>query len=281
MARVRGRVVASGWLAGVACLAVLALAACGGGDPEIYAGHGVVRKVLPDDGQVMVEHDDIEGLMPAMTMNFDVPDRELLARLEPGQEIDFALRKQGRQLAIVGAVVAGAREPGGEPGFALAGRDEPAPDFALTDQNGEPLALADLRGRAVLLDFVFTNCPGPCPILTGIQVSLQRKLPEALRGRTWFVSISLDPERDTPEALRTYAAARGADLSQWSFLTGSPEQIDPVLAAYGVGKRLTEDAAIEHVLATFLIDPQGRIAKRYLGLSHEPDAMLVDLEAVL
>jgi protein SCO1/2 len=130
----------------------------------------------------------------------------------------------------------------------------------------------------VLLDFVFTHCPGPCPIQTGIQVSLQKRLPSGLRARTHFVSVSIDPQRDTPEALRAYALARGADLESWSFLTGSEAEVGAVLADYGVGKTI-EEGEIAHNLVTYLIDPQGRIAKRYLGVSHEPEVMLADLRA--
>ena len=133
----------------------------------------------------------------------------------------------------------------------------------------------------MLLDFIFTHCPGPCPILTGIHVSLQKLLPEDLKARTHFVSISLDQERDTPEVLRAYALARGAELAGWSFLTGTSAEIDPVLAAYGVGKSVVGGGGIEHTVATFLIDPSGRIVKRYLGTSHEPEALLQDLRELL
>jgi protein SCO1/2 len=270
------------WL-GIAALA-LALA-CGDGDSGdgLYSAHGVVREVLPDDRQAVIEHDDIEGLMPGMTMNFDVPDPELLAKLAPGQEIDFALRKRGRGYVVVGAEVVGKSGDAAARARSLAAREDRAADFELVDQDGKRVTLAELRGRAVVLDFIFTHCPGPCPILTGIHVSLQRKLPDAVRDRTHFVSISLDPARDTPEALRAYAEARGADLSGWSFLTGSSEQIDAVLKGYGVGKRLPADGEgeIEHTVATFLIDPDGLVAKRYLGLQHEPETMLADLEALL
>jgi protein SCO1/2 len=256
--------------------------ACGQGGGDLHAGRGVVRDVLVDDRQVVIEHGDIPGLMPAMTMNFDVPNPALLARLERGQVVDFALRKHGRAWIIVGAEVVDAAQLGGvAPPGQLAVSDDEAPPFDLIDQDGERVRLEDLRGRAVLLDFIFTHCPGPCPILTGVHVAIQRMLPDDQRERVHFVSISLDPERDRPEVLRAYAKARGADLSGWSFLTGSAEEIDPVLAAYGVGKRLVEGEEIEHTVATFLIDPSGWIAKRYLGLAHEPSEMLDDLLGVL
>jgi protein SCO1/2 len=263
---------------GIACFAL----ACGSDDGELHAGRGVVRDLLVEDRQILIEHDDIPGLMPAMTMNFDVADPALLERLERGQVIDFALRKRGRSYVVIGVEVIEEAKPGGAgPSRALAASEDIAPAFALVDQDGERLTLADLHGRAVLLDFIFTHCPGPCPILTGIHVSLQKLLPEDLRARTHFVSISLDPERDTPEVLRAYALARGVDLAGWSFLTGSPAEIDPVLAAYGVGKSVVGGGGIEHTVATFLIDPSGRIAKRYLGTSHEPEAMLQDLRELL
>ena len=191
-------------------------------------------------------------------------------------------KEVGRSFALVGAEVVEAAGPAGsEGGGVLAAAPDVAPPFDLVDQDGERLRLADLRGRIVVLDFIFTHCPGPCPILTGRNVALQRLLPDSLRARTHFVSISLDPLRDTPEALRAYAEARGADLADWSFLTGPEDAIDAVLAAYAVGKRLPEEGGeIEHVLATFLIDSEGHVERRYLGVSHDPEQMLADLEAL-
>ena len=115
-------------------------------------------------------------------------------------------------------------------------------------------------------------------MLTSSHVTLQRLLPPELRARTRFVSISLDPVRDTPMALRAYALARGADLTGWSFLTGDPDAIALVLKGYGVGSMRRPDGQIDHLVATFLIDAEGRIAQRFIGLEHEPEELLRALE---
>ena len=263
--------------AGRARAALLALAlACGPGGDKAYESVGVVREVRPDLHQIVLEHEDIPGLMPAMTMSFDVPDVALLSTLSAGQKIRFRVTHSGPSYRIVGAETIGSGGDAGTSGGAPAptfagvvGELEPAPPFRLTDQDGRPVALEDLRGKTVLLDFVFTHCTGPCPVLTGLHVDVQRALAPELRAKTQFVSISLDPERDTPEALRAYALKRGADLAGWSFLTGTPAEIEDVLKRYGVGviRRAGEEPA--HLVVTFVIDPQGRIAQRIVGLEQD------------
>ena len=156
--------------------------------------------------------------------------------------------------------------------------DEIAPAFTLTDQEGAAFSLSDLAGKWVLLDFVYTHCPGPCPILTGIHADVQKALPSEVRERVHLVSISLDPARDTPAAMKTYALARGADLSDWSFLTGDASAIRQVLSDYGVGSGVQPNGEIEHLVITFLIDADGQIRKRYLGLEHTPESIAADLE---
>jgi protein SCO1/2 len=105
-------------------------------------------------------------------------------------------------------------------------------------------------------------------------------LPAPLRERVHFVSISIDPIRDTPMALRAYALARGVDLTGWSFLTGPPETVESVMKGYGVGSIRRPDGQIDHLVATFLIDTQGRIAQRFIGLEHEPELLLRALEGL-
>jgi protein SCO1/2 len=99
------------------------------------------------------------------------------------------------------------------------------PDFSLVNQGTEPYGTAQLEGRPWIADFIFTKCPGRCPMLTREMSRLQTEL----RGRGWddvmLVSISVDPENDTPEALTAYADKHSAKLEGWQFLTGTRDGI--------------------------------------------------------
>jgi protein SCO1/2 len=261
---------------------LLALLASGCRESNLHDAHGVVQDVNADYGQVVIAHEDIPGLMPAMTMSFDVPDAELLARLSPGQAIHFQVAFDGRSYRVVSATVLEtdvATAPDAPKLSDAAAERELAPPFRLIDQNANELSLADLRGKVVLLDFIYTSCPGPCPILTGLHVSVQRQLDPALRARVHFVSISLDPVRDNPAALREYARKRGAELSDWSFLTGPPDEVDAAIRAYGIGSARQPDGTIAHLVVSFAIDGEGRIARRFIGLEDvDPARVREELE---
>jgi protein SCO1/2 len=235
-----------------------------------YVGHGTVESVDRAERQAVIAHEAIPGLMDAMTMSFDVPDPAVLERLAPGRRIEFDLEVTKGSFRIVAARAEGSsmgaeRAP---EAASIARESDFAPAFTLTDQNGQSVSLSSLRGRALLIDFVYTHCLGPCPILTAKHVELQRSLPAEARERVRFVSITLDPANDTPEALTRYAKERGADLSGWSFLTGPEPEVAEVVRSFGVGTLRNADGTIDHVVATFLVDGQGRIAKRWLGLEH-------------
>jgi protein SCO1/2 len=264
----------------LAALLVPLAVACGASD--VYTAHGVVREVDRAERQAVIEHEDIPGLMPAMTMSFDVPDDAVLARLEPGDRIEFELQVREKSYRVISARAQGERAGAARAPLvaAMARQDDPAPDFSLVDQHGARVSLADLRGRTLLVDFVYTQCNGPCPILTGLHAELQRSLDPALRERVRFVSISLDPENDTPEALAKYGRERGADLEGWSFLTGPKTEVEDVVRRYGVGTLRAADGTIDHLVATFLVDANGRIARRWLGLDHTVDEMRAEIARV-
>ena len=268
---------------GLALALAAALCACGA---DTYDARGVVRAVRAPERQVTIEHGEVPGLMPAMTMSFDVPDPALLAHLEPGQYVEFRIAKSGSRFEIVALDAPGAAEAGvsgasGDAEDPLAASGDPAPDFALVDQSDRAVSLAALRGKVVLLDFVYTRCPGPCPILTGILSDVRDGLSAADRARVQLVSVTLDPAHDTPAVLREYASKRRIDAEGWSFATGPSADVDALAHAYGVGSIRAPSGEIEHTVATFLIDAEGRIARRYLGTTHDPAAIRADVEELL
>ena len=99
----------------------------------------------------------------------------------------------------------------------------PAPDFALISQDGTPLALSDLRGKVVAVTFIFTMCTETCPVLTPMMSFVQDRLGRDFGEKIAFVSVTVDPERDTPEVLKDYAQAFGANPAGWFFVTGAPD----------------------------------------------------------
>jgi protein SCO1/2 len=267
-------------------LAVVLLILLAGCAPGTHDGVGTVIDVRADLRQIMLNHDDIVGVMPAMTMTFDVANAALLSGIGVGDQVSFELLADGEAFRIVSiAKIEGEqraeKRPTG-PGFAaVIPEEDKAPPFTLIDQDGNERTLDALRGSAVLLDFVYTQCNGPCPVSTSARVQLQKSLPDEIGQQLQLVSISLDPQRDTPDELRRYALERGADLAKWSFLTGDSTAVESVLRSYGVGVVREADGNIQHVVVSFLIDPRGRITRRYFGLDHDTDEFIRDVSAAV
>jgi protein SCO1 len=157
----------------------------------------------------------------------------------------------------------------------------PAPEFDLTAEDGARIRLADLRGKAVAVTFIYTNCADTCPLLTSKLVEVQDALGDAFGRRIAFVSITVDPERDTPAVLKHYAEAVGADLAGWRFLTGPPAAIREVTRRYGGFAAKAANGDVDHLFLTSLIDPRGRLRVQYLGVRFEPAALQRDLESLL
>jgi protein SCO1 len=165
--------------------------------------------------------------------------------------------------------------------YAAASRADCLPDLTLTDQFGHDVSLASLKGRPVLVDFIYTSCPGPCPMLTAKLASVAKLLGARMGAQVAMVSITLDPEHDHPAELRQYAAQRGANAAGWLFLTGSPAQIERVLAVFDLRREREADGSITHNVATFLLGPDGRQLRQYNGLTVEAQSVAADVETAL
>jgi protein SCO1/2 len=160
-------------------------------------------------------------------------------------------------------------------------RIAPAPAFKLTSQDGAPVTLADYRGRVVAVTFILTLCTSTCPVLTPMMSTVQDRLGHDFGNRIAFVSITVDPERDTPEVLKMYAQAYGANLAGWSFLTGNPEDIREVTRRYGVYAAKTETGDVDHTFLTSIIDPKGMLRVQYLGVRFDPEEFRRDLLSLI
>jgi len=157
----------------------------------------------------------------------------------------------------------------------------PAPEFALTTQDGARLSLRDLRGKVVAVTFVYASCADTCPLLTAKMAALQAKLGPDFGPRVFFASVTVDPERDTPEVLRRYARAHGANPAGWAFLTGSAAEIQDVERRYGVYARKSPRGDVDHTFLTSLIDRDGVLRVQYLGVRFDPDELLGDVQSLL
>lgn len=161
-----------------------------------------------------------------------------------------------------------------------------APDFALQDAAGRPVEAADLAGKVVVLNFIYTNCGDFCPLHTELIATLQGMINlTPMRERVVFVTITTDPARDTSEVMAEYSKAHGADLSNWLFLTtrpGQPENTTRTLAkAYGLEFTLTEDGEQMHGVVTHVIDQDGRLKARFHGLKLEPLSVVTFVNALV
>lgn len=157
----------------------------------------------------------------------------------------------------------------------------PAPEFTLTTQEGKRLSLSDFRGKVVAVTFIYASCADTCPLLTAKMVGLQNRLAAALSPRVFFVSVTVDPERDTPEVLRRYAVAHGANLGGWAFLTGTPSEIREVARRYGIYYRKTPGGDVDHTFLTSVVDQAGILRVQYIGVRFDPDELLRDITALL
>ena len=153
----------------------------------------------------------------------------------------------------------------------------PAPEFTLTSQDGTPVSLADLRGKVVAVTFIYTLCTDTCPVLTPMMSFVQDRLGPDFGTKVAFVSITVDPERDTPAVLKEYARAFGADLGGWAFLTGAPETIREVTRRYGVFAAQAANSDVDHSFLTSIIDPRGILRVQYLGARFDPEEFRRDL----
>jgi protein SCO1/2 len=276
------------WLAIPAMAAALGVG-CSQNAPKRYPLHGQILAVDVAHQELTIKHEDIPGFMPGMTMSYAVAAPSLMQGRTPGETITATLEVSdmtGRLVAIEHR--GSAPLPAGTNAVAVASAlldvGDPMPDVALIDQRDRRRSLAEWKGTATLITFVYTRCPLPnfCPLMDRHFETLQRSLSDepTLRGRMKLISISIDPAFDTPLVLAAHAAHVKANPAIWTLLTGDVGTIDHLAAQFGVGVlRDPQDATnITHNLRTTLIGADGRLVKVYSGNDWTPAEVLADLK---
>lgn len=131
------------------------------------------------------------------------------------------------------------------------------PEFSLTDQNGQTVTNADLRGHIWIADFIFTRCKGPCPLMTARMLEMQKALVKTPEVK--LVSVTVDPEYDTPEVLQAYAEANHADPDRWKFLTGDKAVIEKLVTEGFMQHLAEENGEPVHGTMFLIVDGNGMV----------------------
>jgi protein SCO1 len=238
---------------------------------KTYSVDGIVVAVDAGARTMLVSHREIAHYMPAMLMPFRAGNAAELAALHPGARIAFelAVTKEGsvaRHIRLAGE--SDVALPAASKKLAIGAA---LPEFQLTDQQGRCLHAADLRGKVVAIDFIYTRCPLPdvCPRLSANFAMLQRHFGDRPGDGLLLLSVTVDPEFDTPPVLAEYAR-RWAAGSLWRFLTGD---VAPLAAALGE-IYWAEEGSIGHNSTTSIIGRDGRLAAQVEGSNYRPDQLV-------
>jgi protein SCO1/2 len=257
-----------------------------------YPLQGQVLSVNPAKQEINIKHGDIPGFMPGMQMIYPVASPQLMEGRAPGELVDAVLEVRnatGRLVEITHKGMAPLPDNPNASAMASGVLDvgDEAPDAAFIDQANTRRSFADWRGTPTVLTFIYTRCPLPnfCPLMSQNFATLQRRLADdtSLHGRVRLVTISFDPDHDTPEVLAAQAAKLKADASVWTFLTGDRATVERFAGKFGVSllRDPGDPVQITHNLRTFLIGADGRIVRIYTGSDWTVADVLADLRKVV
>src|ERR1700691_2674422 len=138
-------------------------------------------------------------------------------------------------------------------------------DAKLVDQNGNAVELSSLKGKPLVVDFIYTSCPGPCLMETAKLANVALRLGGDLGSKVTIVSISVDPEHDGPKQLLDYSRQQGADEKGWYFLTGGPAEVDQALSGFKLSRQVEPDGSVGHLVDMMLVGPDGKLVREYNG----------------
>lgn len=254
-----------------------------------YDLEGRVVAVDTASRTLTVAHSDVAGLMPAMTMPFLVArsDDWIFDKIAPGDHIHAMLVMTERaELADISFTKANPPEGDGTSKVRISEAGDTVPNFVFLNQSGKTVRLEQFRGKPLLLTFIYTRCPIPdyCPLLSSHFLEVLRLLQadQTAFTKAQLLSISFDPEHDTPTVLHDYGTAyvKAIDptFQHWQFVTASPEETRKAADFFGMSYD-PSSSQIVHNLRTTLIGADGKIIKVYPGNQWKADEAARDFAA--
>ena len=255
-----------------------------------YQLTGQILEVKPGGTELVIRHHDIPGFMPGMTMPFRLKDPALSKGLVAGDLVRATLMVTDEEAWLstiekTGTAPLPVQQAPAQPAVSLVEPGDVVPDETLIDQDGRAFRVSSLRGSAVLLTFIYTRCPLPdfCPRMDANFSAVQRALEAGrLREPVHLLSVSFDPDFDTPATLRAHAARLGADPAIWTFATAPRAQVEAWGARLGLSliRDAKDPTAITHNLRTAVIDREGRLVRIFDGNQWTPDEAIAALRSV-
>ena len=259
-------------------------------NPEIHPAKGVVIEVTPAEKKITIKHEAIPGYMGGMTMPFEVKDTNELSGLAAGDPISFRVVVSGNEGWIDQIHKIGARTnlPPVTAPVRTVRQVEPLnegdllPDYHFTNQLGQAISTSQFKGQALAITFLFTRCPFPnfCPLMANNFAETQKKLLAMPHAPTnWhLLTITFDPEFDTPAVLKQYAEAHDdTDPARWTFATGALDDITAIGQQFNLAFWKEQTGIISHNLRTVVIDSSGRVQKIYTGNEWQPDELVTEI----
>ena len=259
---------------------------------QIFFVRGVVEELLPDGKTAVVKHEAIPNYMEAMSMPLEVKDPKELAGLQVGDTIFFRMLVTQDDAWIdritkLGKAPATDAKP--TTTFRRVREVEPLkvgdrmPNYPFTNELGQAVSLQDFKGQAVGFTFIFTRCPFPtfCPRMTEHFAAAYKQLSAQPDGpKNWrLLSISFDPEHDTPATLQAYARRYQYDPKHWSFVTGALIEIDAITEQFGLEffREAGSTFNFNHKLRTVVVDAQGRVQQVFVGNEWKVDDFVTEM----
>jgi protein SCO1 len=264
------------------------------GDIMSFPIHGKIVSVDSKRGAVLLNHDAVPGFMEAMTMTYPLKDPTIASELHPGDTITATLlvRKvgDGYEDPKLDQIVVGAQgKPDYKPTteYHVPRPGDTVPDFKLVNQDGRTIHLEQFKGKVVLLTFIYTRCPleDYCPRMSKnfAQVDHALKADATLYGHTHLLSISFDPQFDTPKMLKNYGSAYNGgtakQFAHWEFAVPPQSELDAVEQFFDLGVTPGESGSLNHSLCTIVIGKDGKVLAWYPTNEWTPEQALAQIKS--